>query len=166
MTICDERPWPAAAVGWQPGLMERPDALSGRQAESDVAAPVRGFAVVIGEPGGDSACRIVAPGRLLRVWSLLQATHEEIGHVALPPQDMTRLQQQLQEIRRELEDAVSPSLAGELRQIAPPREEAPSAAGLRIECAVLTSWTSSLTMQMVNTLDAARERLSRQPKAA
>jgi hypothetical protein len=74
------------------------------------------------------------------------------------------LQRQLQEIRRELENTVSPALATELRRIAPPREEAPSAAGLRIECAVLTSWTSSLTMQMLSTLAAARKRLSRQPK--
>jgi proteasome activator-like protein len=145
--------------------MERPNAPSGQQAESDVTAPVR-FAVIVGEPAGDSACRIEAPGRLLRVWSLLQATYEEIDHAALPPAGTPRLQRQLREIRRELENTVSPSLAAELRRIAPPREEAPSAAGLRIECAMLTSWAGSLTMQMLGTLAAARERLSRQPKAA
>jgi hypothetical protein len=146
--------------------MEKPDAPSGRQAESDVAAPVRRFAVIVGKPAGDSACRIEAPDRLLRVWSLLQATHEEIDHAALPPEGMPRLQRQLQEIRRELENTVSPSLAAELRRIAPPWEDAPSAAGLRIEYAMLASWTSSLTMQMLSILAAARKRLSRQPKAA
>ena len=76
------------------------------------------------------------------------------------------LQRQPQAIRRELENAVSPLLAAELRRIAPPRDEAPSAAGLRTECAVLTSRTSSLTMQMLSTLQAARKRLSRHPAAA
>ena len=81
----------------------------------------------------------------------------------LPPEGM--LQRQPQAIRRELEDTVSPSLAAELRRIALPRDEAPSAAGLRTECAVLTSWTGSLTMQMLSTLLAARQRPSRQPAA-
>jgi Bacterial proteasome activator len=128
--------------------------------------PVRRFAVVVGEPAGDSACRIEAPGRLLRVWSLLQATHDQIEHAALPPEGMPRLQRQLQAIRRELENTVSPPLAAELRRIAPPRDEAPSVAGLRIECAVLASWTGSLTMQMLGTLEAASKRLSRRPTAA
>jgi hypothetical protein len=145
--------------------MEGADAASGHRAGSDGAAPARRFAVVVGEPAGDSACRIEEPGRLLRVWSLLQATHEQIDHAALPPGGMPGLQRQLQAIRREIESVVSPSLAAELRRIAPPSGEAPSAAGLRIECAVLTNWTGSLTMQMLTTLEAARNRLSRQPAA-
>ena len=40
---------------------------------------------------------------------------------------MPRLQRQLQAIRRELENTVSPPLAAELRRILPPRDEAPSA---------------------------------------
>jgi hypothetical protein len=144
--------------------MDRPDAASGQQAERgqqaehDAAALARRFAVLVGKSAGGSACRIEAPGRLLRVWSLLQATHEQIDQAALPPEGMARLQRQLEEIRRELESTVSPPLAAELRRVAPPLDEAPSAAGLRIECAVLTSWTSSLTMQMLSTLAAARKR--------
>ena len=109
--------------------MQRPDAASGQQAANGAAAPVRRFAVIVGEPAGDAACRIQAPGRLLRVWSLLQATHEHIDRAILPPEGMAQLQRQLQAIRRELESTVSPSLAAELRRIAPPRDEAPSAAG-------------------------------------
>lgn len=146
--------------------MERPDAASGQQADNDAAAPVRRFAVIVGKPADGSACRIDAPGRLLRVWSLLQATHEQIDQAALPPEGIPRLQRQLQAIRRELENTVSPSLVAELRRIAPPRDEAPSAAGLRIECALLTIWAGSLTMQMLSTLWEARERLSRPPTAA
>jgi Protein of unknown function (DUF2587) len=126
---------------------------------------VQRFAVVVGEPAGGSACRIEAPGRLLRVWSLLQATHEEIDRDALPPEDVPRLQRQLRAIRRELEDTVPPQLAAELQRIAPPRDEAPSAAGLRIECAALTIWTGSLTMHMLSTLEAASESLARQSAA-
>jgi len=146
--------------------MERPDAASGQEAENGTAAPVRRFAVVLDTPADGSACRIEAPGRLLRVWSLLQATQQQIDHAAPAPESMSRLQRQLEAIRRELENTVSPSLAAELRRIAPPKNEAPSAVGLRIECAVLTSWTGSLTLQMLSALEAARMRLSRPPAAA
>ena len=146
--------------------MGRPDAASGQRAENDPGGPVRRFAVIVGEPVGGSACRIDAPARLLRIWSLLQATYEQIARAALPPEGMPRLQRQLQAIRRELEDTVSPPLAAELRRIAPHRDEAPSAAGLRIECAVLTNWSGSLAMQMLGTLEAEGKRLSRQPTAA
>jgi hypothetical protein len=146
--------------------VERPDAASGQQDGNDGAGPVRRFAVLVGQSAGDSACRIEAPGRLLRIWSLLEATQKQIDQAALPPEVMPRLQRQLKEIRRELDNTVSPALAAELRRTAPPREGAPSAAGLRIECAVLTSWAGSLTIQMLSTLAAARKRLPRQPAAA
>jgi hypothetical protein len=102
---------------------------------------------------------------LLRVWSLLQATHEQLDRYALPPEELPLLQRQLQSIRRELADMVSPPLAAELQRIAPPWDEAPSAAGLRIECAALTSWAGSLTMDMLSTLEAAGRRLARQSAA-
>jgi len=78
---------------------------------------------------------------------------------------MPKVQRQLQAIRRELENAVSPPLAAELRRILPPRDEAPSAGALRIECAGLMNWASSLTIQMLSGLEAARARLS-QPATA
>lgn len=146
--------------------MERPDAASGQQGRNDGAGQVRRFAVIVGQPAGDSACLIEAPGRLLRIWSLLEATQEQIDQAALPPEVIPRLQRQLQEIRRELDSTVSPALAAELRRTAPPWEEAPSAAGLRIECAVLTSWAGSLTIQMLSALTAARMPRPRQPAAA
>lgn len=147
--------------------MGRSRAASGRQAKSDAAVPVRRFAVIVGEGAGDSsACRIEAPGRLLRLRSLLNAAHEQIDRAALPPEGVPRLQRQLQAIRRELENTVSPPLAAELRRILPPPDEAPSAGALRIECAVLLSWTDSLAMQMLSELEVARARLSRPPAAA
>lgn len=143
--------------------MSRSDTASGKQAEDGTGGPARRFAVVVGESAGGAACRIEAPGRLLRVWSLLQATHEQIDRGALPPEDLPRLQRQLQSIRRELADTVSPPLAAEFQRIAPPWDEAPSAAGLRIECAALAIWAGSLTMDMLSTLEAAGRRLARQP---
>jgi len=145
--------------------MGRSITASGKQAEDDKDRPTRQFAVVVGESAGGAACRIEAPERLLRVWSLLQATHEQIDHGALPPEDLPRLQRQLQAIRRELADTVSPPLAAELQRIAPPWDEAPSAAGLRIECAALAIWAGSLTMDMLGILEAADRRLARQSAA-
>ena len=118
--------------------MDSPQAATGRHAESGVAAPAPRFAVIVGEGASDgSAWRIEAPGRLLRLRSLLEATYEQIDRTALPPEGMPRLQRQLQAIRRELESTVSPPLAAELRRILPSRDEAPSAGALRIECAAL-----------------------------
>ena len=147
--------------------MDRAEAAGGRQAKSDVAAPVRRFAVIVGGGAGDgSACRVEAPGRLLRLQSLLKATYEQIDRAALPPEGMPKVQRQLLVIRRELENTVSPPLAAELRRILPPRDEAPSAGALRIECAALLNWATSLEVQMLSGLEAARARLSRPPAAA
>jgi len=145
--------------------MEKPAATSGRQAENDVAVPAR-FAVIIGKAVGDgSACRIEAPERLLRVWSLLQATYEQSDWAALPPGSVPALQRQLQAIRRELEKAVSPPLAAELRRILPPQDAAPSVGALRTEYAVLLSWSGSLVMEILRALAVASERRPR-PSAA
>ncbi len=152
-----------AAAGRQPGYMERPKTAGRRRAASGVAASARRFAVIVGD---GSACRIEAPGRLLRLQSLLQATGEQIDRAALPPEGMPALQRQLQAIRRELEDTVSPPLAAELRRILPPRDEVPSAGALRIECAALLNWANSLAIQMLSQIEAARARLSRPPAAA
>jgi hypothetical protein len=147
--------------------MDRPEAATGRHAESGVAEPARRFAVIVGDRAGDGpACRIEAPGRLLRLRSLLNATHEQIDRAALPPEGVPKLQRQLQAIRRELENTVSPPLAAELRRILPPQDEAPSADALRIQCAALLSWADSLAIQMLSELEAARARLSRPPAAA
>ena len=71
------------------------------------------------------------------------------------------MQRQLEAIRRELERAVSPPLAAELRRILPWQDAVPSAGALRIECAVLVSWVGSLVVQMLSALAAAQERSQR-----
>jgi hypothetical protein len=139
--------------------MKEPETASGRQAGHDVAAPARRFVVIVGKPAGaGSADRIEEPDRLLRAWSLLEATCEQLDWAALPPEGMPRLQRQSLAIRRELERAVSPPLAAELRRILPSRDAAPSADALRIEYAVLLSWSGSLMVEMLRALAAAHER--------
>ena len=134
--------------------MDRLEATSGRQAGNDVGAQVRRFAVIVGKPARDgSACRVEDPGRLLRVWSLLQATSEQLDRAALPPEGTPGLQRQLRAIRHELEDAVSPPLAAELRRM---RHRARARCGSN---AVLLSWAGSLVIQMLSALVVARERL-------
>ena len=158
----DVCPWPGAAVGRHPGCMEEPEAIRGRQAGDDIAAPAGRFIVIVGKPAGeDSADRIEEPDRLLRVWSLLVATYGQTDWAALPPEGVPGLQRQFQAIRRELERAVSPSLAAELRRILPSGNAAPSVGALRIEYAVLLSWSGSLMVEMLRALAVANERRSR-----
>jgi hypothetical protein len=130
-----------------------------RPGDDEAARPARRFVVIVGEPAdGRSTFRIEDPARLLRVWSLLQATLGQLEGATLPPEGMLGLQRQLQAIRREVERAVSAPLAGELRRILPPRNAASSAGALHIECAAQASWVASLVLQMLAVFVAARER--------
>jgi hypothetical protein len=85
---------------------------------------------------------------------------------ALPPEGVPGLQRQFQAIRSELERAVSSSLAAELQRILPSGNAAPSVDALRIEYAVLLSWSGSLMAEMLRALAAAHERLRQPPAAA
>jgi Protein of unknown function (DUF2587) len=133
--------------------------------DQDVAAtatPLR-CVVIVGEHSDDGSAvyRIEDPARLLRVYSLLQATSEQLQGVTLPSEGMPGLQEQLEVIRRETERAVSPALAAELGRILPSHDPVPSAGALRIEFAVLVSWVASLIVQMLAAFAAAGERSQR-----
>ena len=146
--------------------MKEPETC-GRQGANDVAAPARRFAVIVGKPAGvGSADRIEEPDRLLRAWSLLAAAYEQADWAALPPEGVPTLQRQFLAIRRELERTVSPPLAAELSRILPSWDAAPGAGTLRIEYAVLLSWSGSLMVEMFRALAAAHERLPGSPAAA
>jgi len=147
----------------KPGHVEAVQGTIGQSRDQDVAAaatPLRRYVVIVGEhsDGGSAAYWIEDPARLLRVYSLLQATFEQLRGATLPPEGMPGLQRQLEVIRRETERAVSPALVAELRRILPSHDPAPSAGALRIEFAVLVSWVASLIMQMLAAFAAARER--------
>jgi len=150
----------AGRRGREPGGMKAAQDTGSRPAGMGDAAPLRRFVVIVGEPADvGSALRIEEPDRLLRIWSLLQATSEQLKSATLPPEGIPGLQRQLQTIRRELERALSPSLIAELRRILPSPDATPSAGALRIECAGLVSWTASLVVQMLTAFAAAQERL-------
>ena len=53
------------------------------------------------------------------MWCLLNAAHQELHQVRLPPQAAPRLQHLLEAVRADLERSVSPALAGELRHLTP-----------------------------------------------
>ena len=138
--------------------MEAAEVMSRQPGDDGPVVPARRFVVIVGEPGDDgSACRIEDPALLLRLWLLLQATLDELDGTALPAEGMPGLQRQLQVIRRELDQAVSPPLAAELRRILPPRDAEPSASMVRIECAALATWVSGLVLQMLAVSVAARD---------
>jgi hypothetical protein len=90
-------------------------------------------------------------------------TYEQADWDALRPEQVLGLQRQLQATRRELEGAVSPPLAAELRRIMPVQDAAPGTGALRIEYAVLLSWSGSLVAEMLRALAAMQERARRQP---
>lgn len=140
--------------------MEAVEITSRRPGKDGAVTPARRFVVIVGEPSdGGSAFRIEEPDRLLRVWALLRASGEQLDSATLPPEGIPGLQRQLQAIRSELERAVSPPLAAELRRILPSHDAIPSAGALRIECAVLLSWVGSLVVQTLAAIAAAHERL-------
>ena len=89
---------------------------------------------------------------------MLRATSQQVDRANLPPEGIPALQRQLQAIRGELERAVSPPLAAELRRILPSHDAVPNAGALRIECAILYSWAESLVVQTLSALVAAQER--------
>jgi hypothetical protein len=158
--ISGRTPLVAASGRRQLGHMEATEAMSRQPGDDGAAKRARRFVVIVGEPADDgSAFRIEEPDRLLRVWSLLQATSEQLEAAILPPEGVPGLQRQLEGIHRELEQAVSPTLAAELRRILPSHDSVPSAGALRIECAVLLSWAGSLVVQMLSAFAAVHERL-------
>jgi hypothetical protein len=160
-------PLPAVIGGRQHEHVESAQAIRPRSAGSNADVPVQRLVIVVGDAAdGRGACRIDAPGRLLRVWSLLQAMTEEIRHTAPPAQAAPRLQRELRVIRRELENTVSPPLAAELRRIAPPLEAPLSIGALRIEYGVLANWASSLVSRMLIILTAEHERRPRDIRSA
>jgi hypothetical protein len=133
-----------------PATRQQPDRAGSIPASSPVVVLLDRAA------GNRRACRVEAPGRLLRMWFLLNAAGQERHQVALPPQAAPRLQHLLEAVRADLERSVSPALAGELRHLtrwpAGPR-------GLdELESVTLLGWTSGLVLAMLGQLEAAQLR--------
>ena len=133
--------------------------MSRQPGDDGSVVPVRRFVVIVGEPADrGSANGIEDRARLLRLWLLLQATHDQLAGTALPPEGTPGWQRQLQVFGRELDRAVSPPLAAELRRHPATAVCGPSASMVRIGCATLATWVSGLVPQMLAASVAACER--------
>ena len=122
-----------------------------------------GLAVVLGRPADASRiCRVGAPGRVLRIWALLNDADQELHQVCLPPAAAPRLQRQLDALTGELERSVSPALAGELRRLIRHNQAAaPTADELRVEYTSLLGWTGALVIEMLSQIEVASEKVAR-----
>ncbi len=119
--------------------------------------------VLLGRPTrARRACRVEAPDRVLRMWSLLNAADEELHQVTLPPEAAPRLRHLLEAVRADLERSVSPALADELRQFTNWPAAPQGVDELRVECVSLLGWTAGLVLAMLGQLEAAQLRQHRQ----
>jgi hypothetical protein len=127
------------------------------------AAVAPRVAVVLGgRADSGRICRVEAPGRVLRVWALLNDADKELHQVSLPPAATPRLQRQLDALTGELERSVSPALADELRHlIRKGQAAAPTAGELRVEYASLLGWTGGLVIEMLSQIEVASEKVAR-----
>jgi hypothetical protein len=119
--------------------------------------------VVLGGPADASRiCRVDAPGRVLRIWGLLNRAGGELHKGSLPPAAAPRLQRQLDALTGELERSVSPALAGELRRLIRHNQAAaPTADELRVEYTSLLGWTGALVIEMLSQIEVASEKVTR-----
>jgi len=119
--------------------------------------------VVVGRSADASRiCRVDAPGRVLRIWGLLNRAGDELHQASLPPAAAPRLQRQLDALTGELERSVSPALAGELRHLVRHSQAAvPTADELRVEHASLLAWTGALVIEMLSQIEVASEKVAR-----
>jgi len=121
------------------------------------------LAVVLGRPADASRiCRVDAPGRVLRIWALLNRADDELRQASLPPAAAPRLQRQLDALTGELERSVSPALAGELRHLIRHNQAAaPTADELRVEYTSLLGWTGALVIEMLSQIEVAGAKVAR-----
>lgn len=130
------------------------------------------LAVIIdGQPGSVSGCRIDDPDRVMRAWSMLIATDEELHKVTLPPGAESRLGRQLRALAAELQRSLSPELTAELRRLlsvsgseGSEGSEGLTPAELRVEYAGLQGWTGGLVIAVLGQLEKASAHRSSAPR--
>jgi hypothetical protein len=123
------------------------------------------LAVIIGrQPGQIGEWRVDDPGRVLRAWSMLKESDQELHEVSLPPGAESRLGRQLQALAGELERALSPALTAELRRLLGLSGSGePTPGELRVEYAGMLGWTSGLVVAMLGQVQGASTRRTAAP---
>jgi len=116
--------------------------------------------VMLAQDGDESrVCRVNAPDRVLRIWTLLNRVGDELRQVNLSPGATERLERQLEVFIAELKRSVSPALGRELRRLIPERgSDVPTTRELQVEYASLLGWTGGLVTWMVTQVQAASMR--------
>ena len=128
------------------------DRSAGRSAESQPRVAV----IIGGQPGQIGECRVDDPGRLLRAWSLLNASDQELHQVSLPPGATSRLGRQLHAVAAELDRSLPIALTAELQRVLKLGESQPlTPAELRVEYAGVLGWTGGLIVAMLAQLENA-----------
>jgi len=131
--------------------------------------PVPWVAVSFSRPGAGQVYRVDSPGRVLRLWSLLNAAAGEVRAGELPPGARGRLRRVLTGVSAELGQCVSPELAEELDGLLGPGTAVPDAGELRVDYALLLGWLGGLVIGILDQLESAarnEDQLSRQAVAA
>jgi hypothetical protein len=120
-------------------------------------AAARLAVVLNGHSGSPRPCRVEAPDRVLRMWTLLNTADDELHQAKLSPGAAARLERQLRVITTELERSVSPVLADELHHlIGQGRNASPTLAELRVDYASVLGWTGGLVIAMLDQLATTR----------
>ena len=127
----------------------------GDQPGAEVVTPPR-LAVIMGQADASRVCRVDAPDRVLRIWAMLASADGELRQASLRPGEVAQLQRQLNALTAELERSLSPALAAELHHLVG-RESGVelTADELRVEYAILLSWTIGLVIGILTELEVA-----------
>jgi hypothetical protein len=113
--------------------------------------------VLDGPARSPHAHQVEDPGRLLRVWALLNSASRELHQAGIPETTVAMLQQQLRANVSELQRSLSPELAGELGRLMSHEDAAPpSLDELCIEYATLLGWAGGLVIAMFDRLEQSR----------
>ncbi len=128
----------------------------GDQPDAEVVTPPR-LAVTMGRPADPSRiCRVDAPDRVLRIWAMLASADGELHKASLRPEEVARLQRQLDALTAELKRSLSPALAAELHHLVGREAGAELTADeLRVEYAALLAWTIGLVIGILTQLEEA-----------
>jgi Protein of unknown function (DUF2587) len=115
--------------------------------------PADRVVIALGPGGLGKTCRVESPGRVLRLWALLNATGEELHVQDLPAASRAGVKRQLTAVTAELSRCVSADLAAELGNLWQPGDGVPGAAELRIDYALVLGWLGGLVIGMLEQLD-------------